>query len=137
MRTRGCTGVYCAVQVFSVYNQFVLYRCVASNNIGNKRREEQSEAITLDITGPPQITSTLSDVSGVMGREVEVRAEFCSDPGPIRVTWNWEQIKLPAGNEYGGKASKMSSSVATIELDMVFNSNSKVRTRLSPAISSQ
>ena len=100
-----------------MYNQFVLYRCVASNNIGNKRREEQSEAITLDITGPPQITSTLSDVSGVMGREVEVRAEFCSDPGPIRVTWNWEQIKLPAGNEYGGKASKMSSSVATIELD--------------------
>ena len=43
-----------------------------------------------------------------MGREAEVRAEFCSDPGPIRVTWNWEQIALPAGNEYGGELHSLS-----------------------------
>ena len=43
----------------TVRDWFVLYRCVASNNIGNKRREAQSEAIALDITGPPQITSTI------------------------------------------------------------------------------
>ena len=64
MRTRGCTGVY-SVQVYSkVRNQFVSCRCVASNNIGNNRREAQSEAIALDISGPPQITSTLRN-SGV------------------------------------------------------------------------
>ena len=108
----------CTVQ-YRVYNRFGLCRCVASNNIGNKRREVQGEAITLDSTGPPQITSTLRDVSGVMGREVEVRTEFCSDPGPIRVTWNWEQIALPAGNDYEGEAS--------------ITSSSKVRTRLSQA----
>ena len=78
-------------------------RCVASNNIGNQRREAQSEAIMLDISGPPQITSTLRAVTGVMGREAEARAEFCSDPGPVRVTWNWGEVKLPAGNEYGGE----------------------------------
>ena len=49
------------------------------------------------------MTPSVRDVSGVMGREAEVTAEFCSDPGPIRVTWNWEQIVLPAGNEYGGE----------------------------------
>ena len=37
-----------------------------------------------------------------MDREVEVRAEFCSDPGPIRNTWNWDQVALPSGNEYQG-----------------------------------
>ena len=60
-------GLYRCVQctVYSaVRNRFVLYRCVASNNIGNNRREAQSEAITLDISGPPQITSTLRN-SGV------------------------------------------------------------------------
>ena len=65
MRTRGCTGVY-SVQVYSAVkrNRFVSYRCVASNNVGNNRREAQSEAIALDISGPPQITSTLRN-SGV------------------------------------------------------------------------
>ena len=54
-----------SVHVYSVLrNRFVLYRCVASNNIGNNRREAQSEAIALDISGPPQITSTLRN-SGV------------------------------------------------------------------------
>lgn len=58
-----CTGEHCTVN-----NWFVFYRCVASNNIGNKRREAQSEAITLDITGPPQITSTLRN-TGVKSLE--------------------------------------------------------------------
>ena len=74
------------------------------------------------------MTPSVSDVSGVMGREAEVMAEFCSDPGPIRVTWNWEQIVLPSGNEYGGELRGdesllliMSSLKASIELGLVFN----------------
>ena len=35
-----------------------LYRCVASNTIGSARREAQSKPIRLDVTGPPQITTT-------------------------------------------------------------------------------
>ena len=33
------------------YTDQGVYRCVASNNIGNKRRELQSEPITIDVTG--------------------------------------------------------------------------------------
>ena len=43
------------------------------------------------------------EVSGVMGQDVKIEAEFCSDPGPIRNTWNWDDIVLPSGNQYEGK----------------------------------
>ena len=77
------------------------YRCVASNNIGNMVREQQSEPISIDVTGAPQITSEVSQVTGTMSQQVEIVAEFCSDPGPIRNTWNWDNIVLPSGNSYG------------------------------------
>ena len=35
--------------------------------------------------------------------QVEVVAEFCSDPGPIRNTWAWDEVVLPSGNQYGGE----------------------------------
>ena len=38
-----------------------------------------------------------------MGQDVKIEAEFCSDPGPIRNTWNWDDIVLPSGNQYEGK----------------------------------
>ena len=53
--------------------------------------------------GPPQITSEVVEVAGVMGQQVEVVAEFCSDPGPIRNTWAWDEVVLPSGNQYGGE----------------------------------
>ena len=37
------------------YTDQGVYRCVASNNIGNKRRELQSEPITIDVTGKGSI----------------------------------------------------------------------------------
>jgi len=77
-----------------------VYRCVASNNIGNNIRELQSEPITVDVTGSPQVTSDEREVTGTMAQSVEIFAEFCSDPGPIRNTWQWEGIVLPSGNQY-------------------------------------
>ena len=56
------------------------------------------------LSGPPQITSEVVEVAGVMGQQVEVVAEFCSDPGPIRNTWAWDEVVLPSGNQYGGES---------------------------------
>ena len=55
------------------------------------------------VAGPPQITSEVVEVVGVMGQQVEVVAEFCSDPGPIRNTWAWDEVVLPSGNQYQGE----------------------------------
>ena len=78
------------------------YRCVASNTIGGQTRELQSDLITLDVTGPPQISSKASRAEGVLGDLAELEVEFCSDPGPIRNTWQWGEVILPSGNNYQG-----------------------------------
>ena len=79
------------------------YRCVASNTIGGERREAQSDLITLDVSGPPQVTSQIDKAEGILGGQTEITVEFCSDPGPIRNTWQWEEVILPSGNTYQGK----------------------------------
>ena len=79
------------------------YRCVASNSIGGHTRELQSDLITLDVAGPPQISSLASKAEGVLGDQAELEVEFCSDPGPIRNTWQWEEVILPSGNNYQGQ----------------------------------
>ena len=44
-----------------------------------------------------------NEVAGVMTGSVEIVAEFCSDPEPIRNTWQWDDIVLPSGNQYEGE----------------------------------
>jgi len=40
-------------------------------------------------------------------------AEFCSDPGPIRNTWAWDEVVLPSGNQYeGGKFEAQMDSIS-------------------------
>ena len=78
------------------------YRCVASNTIGGQTRELQSDLLTLDVTGPPQISSQTGRAEGVLGDLAELEVEFCSDPGPIRNTWQWGEVILPSGNNYQG-----------------------------------
>ena len=67
----------------------------------------------LTFLGPPQIISEVVEVFGVMGQEVKIEAEFCSDPGPIRNTWNWEDIVLPSGNQYEG-----TEEICKLDVDM-------------------
>ena len=88
------------------------YRCVATNTIGGQAREIQSDLITLDVTGPPQISSQVSKAEGVLGDQAQLQVEFCSDPGPIRNTWQWDQVILPSGNNYQGQSLSISLSLS-------------------------
>ena len=51
--------------------------------------------------------------------QVEVVAEFCSDPGPIRNTWAWDEVVLPSGNQYGGEERRFKDmSPSNFEMNM-------------------
>ena len=95
------------------------YRCVATNTIGGQTREIQSDLIRLDVTGPPQISSQVSKAEGILGDQAQLQVEFCSDPGPIRNTWQWDQVILPSGNNYQGQ-SQLSLPVYSGNLTLLF-----------------
>ena len=42
-------------------------------------------------------------VTGVTGRDVRLEGQFCSDPMPLRNTWEWDGVVLPAGSEIDGR----------------------------------
>ena len=79
------------------------YRCVASNVIGGARREVQSEAVKIEVTGVPQVVKQVGEVVGIHGSDVRLEAEFCSDPVPVENTWEWGGVVLPAGSEVDGR----------------------------------
>ena len=75
------------------------YICVAFNTIGDKRRETQSSPIKLEVSGVPQVLKNVGDFVAVNGHDVQLEAEFCSDPIPLVNTWQWDGIILPSGSE--------------------------------------
>ena len=79
------------------------YRCVAINVIGGARREVQSEAVKIEVTGVPQVVKQVGEVVGIHGSDVRLEAEFCSDPVPVENTWEWGGVVLPAGSEVDGR----------------------------------
>ena len=76
------------------------YTCMADNSIGEPI---QSKAVRLEVQGKPQVVKDGGEVLGIHGRDVSLEGEFCSDPMPVRSTWEWEGIVLPAGSEVDGR----------------------------------
>lgn len=81
-----------------------IYKCVASNIINNSKAEDESEEVTLDVTGAPQI---LKDMAKTPEKVVIEKDEdafiiifFCSDPTPQRTFWEWGSQKLDAGKAH-------------------------------------
>ena len=79
------------------------YTCVASNTIGGKQKKVQSEVVTVQVKGVPQVKVEDGDVVGITGSEVTLEKEFCSDPVPLRNTWEWDGVVLPSGSEIEGR----------------------------------
>ena len=75
------------------------YVCEAVNIIGGERRVVRSEVVRVEVEGVPLVTRMINEVVAVSGRDVRLEAEFCSDPLPLRNTWEWEDVSLPAGTE--------------------------------------
>ncbi len=70
---------------------------------GGEKRVARSGVVRLEVAGAPMVSRSVQDVVAVSGRDVSLEAEFCSDPEPLRNTWQWGSIVLPTGNELGGK----------------------------------
>ena len=66
--------------------------------IGGEKRVVRSEVVKVEVEGVPLVTRMVNEVVAVSGRDVRLEAEFCSDPLPLRNTWEWEDISLPAGS---------------------------------------
>ena len=77
------------------------YTCMARNSVGGERREVQSDLVRLEVAGEPQVDREGGEVVGVTGQDVTLEGEFCSDPMPVRNTWE-------RGGVVGGKMDRQS-----------------------------
>ncbi|XP_063383742.1 kin of IRRE-like protein 2 isoform X2 [Cydia fagiglandana] len=82
------------------YSQHGRYICLAINQIGLEDRTHQSEAITLNVLGPPVGAETLT-ANAWSGSEAKVHATVCADPPPRRAAWLWGSLRLDVPTTIG------------------------------------
>ena len=63
----------------------------------------RSAVVHLEVTGAPLVSRSVQEVVAVSGRDVSLEAEFCSDPFPLRNTWQWDNVVLPTGSNLSNK----------------------------------
>nr|CAD7398797.1 unnamed protein product [Timema poppensis] len=79
------------------------YVCKATNVIGGTERFVQSEAISVQVVGAPQVLrqSGGPEVVVARGQDALLRLTVCADPRPRRTAWEWGSLKLEAGADLG------------------------------------
>lgn len=79
------------------------YECVVANTIKGEEIEEISMPITLEVVGAPQVLryTVERNVQVEKGEDALIQVMFCSDPRPLRTTWEWGSLQLEAGNDKG------------------------------------
>ncbi|XP_045517850.1 hemicentin-2 [Pieris brassicae] len=82
------------------YTQHGRYTCVAINHIGLEERTHQSEAITLNVLGPP-VGAETGTAHAWSGGEAKVQATVCADPPPRRAAWLWGSLRLDVPSSIG------------------------------------
>ncbi|CAH2237394.1 jg11249 [Pararge aegeria aegeria] len=82
------------------YTQHGRYTCIASNHIGLEERSHQSEAITLNVLGPP-VGEPMTTAHAWSGTEGRVQASVCADPPPRRAAWLWGSLRLDVPSHVG------------------------------------
>ncbi|XP_050685003.1 irregular chiasm C-roughest protein isoform X2 [Leptidea sinapis] len=82
------------------YTQHGRYTCVAINQIGLEERTHQSEAIVLNVLGPP-VGAETGTAHAWSGGEARVQATVCADPPPRRAAWLWGSLRLDVPSAIG------------------------------------
>ncbi|KAJ8722248.1 hypothetical protein PYW08_004650 [Mythimna loreyi] len=82
------------------YDQHGRYTCVATNQIGLEDRTHQSEAVTLNVLGPP-VGAESGAAHAWSGNEARVSATVCADPPPLRAAWLWGSLRLDVPSQIG------------------------------------
>ncbi|CAG0893202.1 unnamed protein product [Cyprideis torosa] len=83
------------------YGHQGMYVCQASNSINGKERKARSEPIFLQVRGAPQILRYSEETTVKRGEDGLLRVVFCSDPPPIRSSWQWGSLAVEVGRTHG------------------------------------
>ncbi|XP_072949442.1 kin of IRRE-like protein 3 isoform X2 [Epargyreus clarus] len=92
------------------YNQHGRYTCIALNQIGLEERSHQSEAITLNVLGPP-VGADSGTAHAWSGADARVQATVCADPPPRRAAWLWGSLRLDVPSHIGRYKAEEPASV--------------------------
>ncbi|XP_063236113.1 hemicentin-2-like [Bacillus rossius redtenbacheri] len=81
------------------------YVCRAANVIAGTEHSAQSEAVSLQVVGAPQVLGRTSpdgeEVVVARGQDALLRLTVCADPRPRRAAWEWGGLQLEAGADLG------------------------------------
>ncbi|XP_063891878.1 hemicentin-1-like [Helicoverpa armigera] len=82
------------------YDRHGRYTCVATNQIGLEDRSYESEAVTLNVFGPPMGAQS-GTAQAWSGGEARVSVAVCANPPPRSATWLWGSLRLNVPSQIG------------------------------------
>jgi hypothetical protein len=84
------------------------YECRATNFISGQARTTNSDPISLQVVGAPQVLRPDAgyQVQVKRGESAILTLVVCADPRPRHVAWEWGSLRLEAGAGIGKKYSK-------------------------------
>ena len=85
------------------YDNEGMWRCSARNTIKGHERVTHSQPIRVEVSGRPLplVQNERLEVSAGLGQDVQLLVNFCSDPPPRRLVWQWGSLSLEGGDQRG------------------------------------
>ena len=85
------------------YENEGMWRCSARNKIKGNERVTHSEPLRLEVSGRPLplVASNQPLIHAALGKEAELAVNYCADPPPLRLTWEWANMSLAEGGFQG------------------------------------
>ncbi|XP_034231154.1 irregular chiasm C-roughest protein isoform X3 [Thrips palmi] len=79
------------------------YVCKVTNLIGGTERSEQSESLSVQVKGAPQVlrNAVAREVSVLRGQDAHLKMVVCADPKPSKVQWHWGSLAVDSGANSG------------------------------------
>ena len=87
------------------YDHEGLWRCSARNTIKGQERRNHSETVRIEVSGRPLARALVQGetrgVAVAVGEEAVLQLQFCSDPPPRQLAWEWGSLRLEEGRARG------------------------------------
>lgn len=80
-----------------------MWRCSARNIIKDQERVTHSQPIRVEVSGRPLplVQNERQVINVGLGQDAELLVNFCSDPPPRKLVWEWGSLSLEQGEERG------------------------------------
>ena len=87
------------------YEHEGLWRCSARNRIKGQERRNHSETVRIEVSGRPLARALVQGetrgLAVAVGEEATLQLQFCSDPPPRQLAWEWGSLRLEEGRARG------------------------------------